>query len=152
MNGDETMETLEESMRPGRLSVGGFLGEKEVLDQILRADDEMVRSLGFTHEQIADRIEYFIKAVHCYPTNEGKLVGGIYLVTGTVYRGSQKCPWGDSMPHSSIDLSIRNNVLGEELRLPGAIVHLIRKHQFYEGKESLYRVDPAKTIRVLGIL
>lgn len=146
------METLEESMRPGRLSVGGFLGEKEVLDQILKADDEIVKNLGLTHEQIADRIEYFINAVHCYPTNQGELVEGIYLVTGTVYRGSQKCPWGDSMPHSSIDISIKNNLLGEELKLPGAIVHLIKRHQFYEGKESPYRVNPAQAIRVLGIL
>lgn len=146
------MEILEESMRPGRLSVGGFLGEKEVLDQILRADDEMVRNLGLTHEQIADRIEYFIKAVHCYPIREGKLIDGIYLVSGAVYRGGQKCPWGDRILYSNIDLSIKNNRLGEELKLPGAIVHLIKKHQFYEGKESPYRVDPAKTIRVLGIL
>jgi hypothetical protein len=38
--------------------------------------DETVRKLGVTHDQIAERIEYFIK------------------VSGAVWRGFQCCPWG----------------------------------------------------------
>ena len=145
-------EILEASMRPGKLSMGGFLGDAERLDEVLRADDETVRRLGLTHEQIADRIEYFIRVIG-YPTKEGKVVDGKYLGGGVVYRGCQTCPWKDLgiMPHSNLDLFVRNQDTHEELRFPGAIVHLIRNHYFYEGKQSPYRVDPEQAVRVLDV-
>jgi hypothetical protein len=144
---------LEESMRPGQLSRGGFLGTEERLEDVLKADDETVKRLGLTHDKIADRIEYFISAVN-YPEREGQLIKGKYLVGGITYRGGQECPWRDAgfmMPDSSMDMFIINQELNEELRFPGAIVHLIRKHHFYEGKGSPYRVDPEKAARVLEI-
>lgn len=145
--------SLEEKMRPGNLSNGGFLGTDERLDEVLKADEESVKALGLTHEQIADRLAYFVKAAG-YPSREGKLVDGKYLVGGVAYRGGQKCPWGDAgfmMPSSSIDLFVKNLSLGEQLNFPGAIVHLIREHHFYEGKQSPYRVDPKNATRVLDI-
>ena len=147
------MNDLEASMKPGNLSAGGFLGENEILDEVLRADDEIVKRLGITHEQIASRIEYFMNAAG-YPSSEGKLVDGKYLVGGTAWRGGQSCPWGDAgfmMPNSSVDMYVKNQELGEQLNFPGGIVHLIREHKFYEGKESPYRVDPEKAVRVLDI-
>ena len=145
-------DDLEVSMYPGRLSQGGFLGEGECLYEILEEDDETVNSLGLTHEKIADRIEYFITTVN-YPTREGTTIDGKYIVRGTVYRGGQECPWGDSyfMKYSSMDLFVKNVELDEELSFPGGIVHLIREHHFYEGKKSPYRVDPEKAVRVLDI-
>ncbi len=146
-------ETIEASMKPGRLSMGGFLGDVERLDEVLRADDETVRKLGLTHEQIADRIEYFLRAIG-YPTIDGKVVDGKYLGGGVAYRGGQACPWNDvdfMMPNSTLNLFVRNQTTNEELRFPGAIAHLIRQHHFYEGKQSPYRVDPEKAVRVLDI-
>ena len=146
-------ENIEASMKPGKSSMGGFLGKDEKLDEVQKADDETVTRLGVTHEQIASRIEYFITAVG-YPSREGRVVDGKYLVGGTVWRGGQECPWGDAgsmMPHSSMDLFVKNQELGEQLNFPGGIVHLIRAHQFYEGRESLYRVDPEKAVRVLDV-
>jgi len=144
---------LEASMKPGKLSVGGFLGADEKLNDILKADDETVKRLGLTHDKIADRIEYFVNAVG-YPSREGKLVDGKYLVGGTTWRGGQECPWNDAgfmVPHSDMDVFVRNQELNEELKFPGAIVHLIKQHHFYEGKKSPYRVDPEKAARVLNI-
>jgi len=144
---------LEESMRPGQLSNGGFLGEHEKLDDVLKADDATVRRLGLTHEKIAARIQYFIDKV-CYPTREGSLIDGKYLVGGEVYRGGQECPWGDAglfMPNSEMDLFVVNQQTGERLKFPGGIVHLIQVHHFHEGKESPYRVDPERAARILEI-
>lgn len=152
MMNDHDTEQLEASMRPGNLSYGGFLGEKEKLDDVLKADDETVRKLGLTHEKIADRIGYFIKAMGC-PTKEGKVIDEKYLIGGTAWRGGQGCPWEDSsfMEASSMDLYVKNLENKEHINFPGGIVHLIRKHHFYEGKESPYRVDPERIVKVLDI-
>jgi len=146
-------DNIKESMKPGKLSRGGFLGENEKLNEVLKEDNETVKRLGVTHEQIASRIEYFINVIG-YPSREGKLIDGKYLVGGIAWRGGQKCPWGDAgsmMPHSSRDLFVRNQELGKQIDFPGGIVHLIREHKFYEGKQSPYRVDPEEAVRVLDI-
>jgi hypothetical protein len=83
---------------------------------------------------------------------EGCLVGSKYQVFISQYRGLQECPW--SFPYeswSSFDFSLLNRETGEYTTGPGLIVHLIREHQFFEGKESPYRVDPARLARVLRL-
>jgi len=145
---------LELKMKPGRLSDGGFLGPNEKLGEVLKADEEAVGRLGITHDRIADRIEHFIKAVVDEDlSSEGKTVDGRYLVGGTRWRGSQECPWGDSDPmqYSNMDLFVTNKKSGERVEFPGAIVHLIREHHFYEGRNSPYRVDPEQVARVLDV-
>jgi hypothetical protein len=152
-------DELEMCMYPHRLSVGGFLGEGECLYEVLRIDDETVRRLKLAHEQIADRIEYFIKASTSpltYPTEAGKVIDGKYFVRFKMWRGGQECPWKDAihmlfMEYGYMDFFVENMETKEELSFPGGIVHLIRKHHFYEGKNSPYRVDPEKAIRVLDI-
>ncbi|PIU75812.1 hypothetical protein COS75_02200 [Candidatus Pacearchaeota archaeon CG06_land_8_20_14_3_00_35_12] len=89
---------VQASMRPGRLSYGGFLGMRERLDDVLKADDRAVKRLGVTHDQIADRIEYFIKAARYRresPDEKGIIVDKKYLVGGVRYKCWQECPWGD---------------------------------------------------------
>jgi hypothetical protein len=142
---------LEGSMRPGRLSNGGFLGKNERLDDVLKADDEAVKRLGLTHEKIADRIEYFIKAAGIL-ISTGKVVDEKYLVGGIISKGIQPCPWNDAMPYCNLEVFVKNLETKEQLDFPGGIVHLIREHHFYEGKQSPYRVDPEKAARVLDLI
>jgi hypothetical protein len=154
---DQTLSkesAIEQKMRPRNCSVLGFLGANERLGDVLKKDDETVKRLGLTHGKIAERIEYFIRAINGRPQREGKLVDGNYLVSGNSWRGGQECPWGDAGPfmrYSNLDLSIVNRTTGEKINLPGGIVHLITEHQFYEGEASPYRVDPEKAARVLDI-
>lgn len=46
---------------------------------------------------------------------------------------------------------IMNTKTVESIHLNKLIIHLIRNHNFFEGVESPYRVDPGKTISILGI-
>ena len=144
------VEQLEKLMRPGISSQGGFLGSEEKLVNLLAEDESAVKNLGITHEQIAARIEYFIRAVG-YPSREGKVIDSNFRVSGITYRGIQECPWKDSGNYSNLDFVITNLRLNESLPFPGLIVHLIRMHHFYEGRKSPYRVDPELAARILVI-
>ena len=46
---------------------------------------------------------------------------------------------------------IMNTKTVESIHLNKLIIHLIRNHNFFEGVESPYKVDPGKTISILGI-
>lgn len=68
----------------------------------------------------------------------------------TRWRGTQACPWGCKCDAAwaSFDFLILNRNNGEFFTGPALIVHLIQQHEFFEGKESPYRVDPLKVLRV----
>jgi len=144
---------LEEKMRPGRLSMVGFLGENESLKEILDSDNQMIKDFSLCHKDVADRIEYFMKTAleeekKFHSTKYGcdnfweKRKNGIeiddkYLVRFTMWKGCQSCPWEDATPenqgydrYSSIDFTITNTETGEDLYVPGLIAHLIREHGF----------------------
>ena len=84
--------------------------------------------------------------------SEGYIVGNLHLFI-TQWRSFQVCPWGcpADVQLGSIDFLILNRKTGESFTGPGLIVHLIREHHFFEGQASLYRVDPAKAVRVLEL-
>lgn len=80
----------------------------------------------------------------------GYRVGSNFQIFITQYRGTQDCPWGcDRDPWSDFDFLLLNRQTGEFVVAPGMIVHLLREHQFFEGLESPYRVDPESVVRVL---
>jgi hypothetical protein len=80
------------------------------------------------------------------------LVDGEFQVFIQQYKGLQECPWGCEYDlRSSFEFVILNRQSGEYITAPGLIVHLIHAHQFFEGLESPYRVDPAKVVHVLGL-
>jgi hypothetical protein len=80
------------------------------------------------------------------------LVGEKLQVFLAAYRGLQDCPWGcEYHPWACLNFLILNRATGESITGPGLIVHLIREHQFLEGSESPYRVDPAQAVRVLEL-
>jgi hypothetical protein len=53
---------LEKRMRPGALSVGGFLGQNGSLEAILRLDAEVLTLLGVTHGRVAGTLERVIRS------------------------------------------------------------------------------------------
>jgi hypothetical protein len=86
-------------------------------------------------------------------TDVGYLVGNKLQVFIVQYRGLQVCPWRCESEHwSSLDFLILNRQSGKCVTGPGLIVHLIRKHHFFEGLESPYRVDPAEVVQVLELV
>lgn len=73
-------------------------------------------------------------------TDVGYLVGDKLQVFIQEYREIQDCPWGcDYESWSSCDFLILNRKSGRYVTGPGLIVHLIRKHHFFEGLESPYK-------------
>jgi len=132
----------------GNYSKGGFLGRGEGLLEVVHGDEETVRNLGVTHDEIADRIEYFIKS---YRFGEKDIIDDKYEVNADGYMGMQECPWEDPADYGAMDYSVKNLRLNETLSFPGLIVHLIRAHHFYEGRKSPYRVDPVHAVRVLDL-
>jgi len=55
-------ETLEDKMRPGAYSAGGFLGTTESLKSVIRHDKQILKELGITFENLASKLGEIIEA------------------------------------------------------------------------------------------
>jgi hypothetical protein len=157
---------LERRLKPQEGSVVAYLGEEESLIDVTRSDWEVVIGYGTTHQDIAQALRKAINGTaELNPRYE------LEMFEGSV--GPQVCPWecGEEYENSGIYGIIHPKGIGEttiekhKLRLgdgtmgPGnpaglATVtdfhhHLISKHYFFEGRESLYRADPDVLINAL---
>ncbi len=169
-----TVSELEERMRPGAWSSGGFLGPIESLESVITHDAQILARYRISYEPIADALERVLrpaikhtKGMSPYPDlykpetvphfdlnnlpeiTEGYTTGNLQVFT-IGYRGIQECPWG-CKAGSSCDFLILNRQTGESVTGSYLVVHLIREHHFFEGMESPYRTDPTILIRVLEL-
>jgi hypothetical protein len=152
---------LEARMRPGGLSLHGFLGPDESLGEVLAADSLAVERMGVTFEKLAASLEALIEAANASPAREA-IVNGKYRIRIQQYLGFQICPWSPDPRHmqctgravhlSSLDWRVQNLETGQALAGPGLIVHLMHDHHFCEGNESPYRVDPTALAELLGLV
>ena len=145
------LDTVQARMQAGRISRDGFLGrDRRALAEILAEDENTVNRLGLTHEQIAHRMEYFMEQ-GMRGLGTSVIVDGRFDVRVRSVRGSLPCPWGGKGLYPKTNVFLKNLDTGDELMWTALTVHLIRRHGFYEGKGSTFRVDPEKAKSVLEL-
>jgi hypothetical protein len=136
---ENTPDEIEQSLYPGKSSIGGFLAIGEKLDDVIARDQATRELYGMTPGQIGGAIEEIL---------QGKR-GDEFEVTKKEWRGMQGCQFDNTIqPFSSLDFTITNKKTGASLQGPGLITHLLKEHNFFEGN-TRYRVDPEIAIKAL---
>jgi hypothetical protein len=145
------MKKIAENMRPGVITVNGFLGDDHRdLIQILDEDDNTVKSLGLTHQQIADKMRDLRDKGEAGLDEFIKIPPHFAVRVATV-RGGIRCPFEDKGLISKSNIMVRNLNTGEDITYTDMCIHFIEKHGFYQGKYSLYRNSPEKIAKVLEV-
>jgi hypothetical protein len=159
-------EELEGRMRPGRFSQQGFLGVRESLSEVIQRDAATLQRLNVGYAELAARLDELLRASGAsdtaWPPERAPVTFPPHFqVHLRVYAGWQMCPWsagprtqceaGGGVAYSSLDWHILNTRTGQAMTGPGLIVHLIREHHFFEGREAPYRVDPQELARLLEL-
>ncbi len=131
-----------ENMKPGVISLHGFLGsDSRDLDTIIEHDAGELERLGLTREQIADKLEVIRDKAQ-----EGL---GVYVKLNATYmakadsiRGKIPCPFDHAGIYSKTVITIQNIDTDEEMIYTDLGIHLIREHGFFQGKGSIFRMEP----------
>ena len=140
-----------DNFKPGKITKEGFLGDDtRHIHDIIEEDVHTLARLGVTQEQIADRLQYFIE--------EGKkgletpVDLGDFTTQVIWRRGMLPSPFGDPKRlYHKIVATVFNKHLNKELRYTQLNVHMIRDHGFFEGKGSVFRLEPEEVVEVLEI-
>ena len=144
----------------------------ESLSQVIAEDAAYLKRSGLEYDQFADKLETLTqkaqRVLHllkvaggdCFKKiEEGFIVEKIYKISWVSYCGYQGYPWGCGEKdgkliregQSDTDYTIVNMQTKETIFFSQLHMHLIRRHQFFEGHTE-YRLDPAVCARVLNIL
>lgn len=171
--GDSLIDKLESRMRPSVDSPWGMLGENESLIDVISIDYQTLKNIGIGYNTIADSIDELFKK----PGSVSILERGYVAITEMTC-GAKRCPWHDGYDddafytmlldpcnkehrsfleiwkHKGIPLSKDfKKLFAKEpvMIVSGFMPHLIRDHQFFEGKETAYRCDPLQLIKYLNL-
>jgi hypothetical protein len=145
------MDRIQEKMQPGVLTRDGFLGtDRRKLIDILIEDDEAVKRMDLTHQQIAARM-IDLRDAGMRGLGEFINVEPHYEVRVISVRGKLPCPFGDPGIFPKTNTVVRNNKLDREITFTDMHIHMVGSHGFYEGKGSPFRLEPAALAEVLDI-
>jgi hypothetical protein len=144
-------QKIYDNFKPGKITKEGFLGnDTRHIHDIIEEDMHVLDRLRVSKEQVADRLQYFIE--------EGKkgletLVDLGDFTTQVIWRrGMLPSPFGDPKRlYHKIVATVFNKKLNKELTYTQLNVHLIRDHGFFEGKGSVFRLEPEDVVKILDI-
>jgi hypothetical protein len=150
-----SIEALEKSMRPGELSVAGFLGKDERLLDIMAEDNRyVVEKRGLTHQELARHLHLIGAVAVKYSARQSQDItyrGRKFRVSAIRFKGFQESPFEDGTK-ASCDATVTNLANGKTIRYSLLVPYTIERYGFYEGKGTRYRVDPAQVIEVFDFL
>ncbi len=142
-------EMIQERLKPGVVTLEGFLGQdKRHYHEIISEDLDRLKSLGKSHGDIAERIQYFTDQAFEF-ADEAGIVDDHYEIQYQTERGKLISPFMDNVfvPKGFVRLTnLKNGVTVEWTPLN---IYMIKQYGFFEGKGSTHRVEPDKLIKAI---
>ena len=137
------------NFKPGKISKDGFLGnDTRHIHDIIQADQLTLSRLGITHEEIGNRLQFFIDRGKEGIENEIDL--GEFTVKIFWSKGMLPCPFGEAELYYKIIATIYNKKSNKEIKYSQLTVHLIKEHGFFQGKGSVFRLEPEELVEFLS--
>ena len=140
---------LEQILRSSKLVAGGFMGDdSRSFTEVIDTDRFQISKLGYTTEQIAERMQAITDIAKEGLGNWIKIDDKLKAVADET-KGSLPCPW----PHPARCLkrvtTVERYDTGETIRWSDLNIHLIAKHNFFEGRGAMFRIEPHKLIKII---
>ncbi len=151
MKQTEQMKEIQAKMKPGVITLDGFLGadDRNLID-ILEDDDAEVKRLSLTHEKIAARM---LELREAGKNGLGDMIGvpPHYEVSVDIARGKLPCPFGHRGLIRKSMIRVRNIINDREIIYTDMNIHMIKEHGFYQGKGSPFRLEISDLVEILDI-
>jgi hypothetical protein len=140
-----------ENMRPGRISLPGFLGDDpRDLARLIDEDNEAIKRLDLTHAAVAARMRV-LRDAGAEGLGEFTTVPPHFEVRMDSVRGRMPCPFGERGLYPKNSVTVRNLATGREVTYTDLHIHLIAAHGFYEGRGTPFRLEPEDLAAILEV-
>jgi len=133
---------VRQRMDPGVLSRDGFLGDDpRPVNDIVADDAALLAAEDVTTTEAGDLLEKLFTAAEAALETEVTLGAGRVKVRLQEGMGRIPCPFacGDRSRKGELEIVFA----GQRLILTPLSIHMIRQHGFFQGRNSVYRVEPS---------
>jgi len=145
-------EQILTNLGPSKFSGEGFLGEdNRSLEEIIASDLRVLEASGLTKEQLVEAL--------CDVYNRAKEAFGAAIevasdVTAAYYesRGRIPCPFRGHGTFEKGEVVLVNLSTDQSLSVTSLSIHLIERHDFFQGVGAPYRIDPKMAAEMLNLL
>lgn len=131
------------------ITTEGFMGsDKRNVNEIIEADLSELAGLGISITKLVSRMK---EITNTAIPSLGNLIKfeGKYEITTEEAKGYLACPW----PHPGMfakRITIVKNIENKTaIKWSDLNIHLIEEHNFFEGKGSLYRIEPKEIVNII---
>ncbi len=142
-------QKLEQILKSPAFSSAGFMGtDVRSLAEIIDADLAEISSLGYTPQQITERMGQFTDTA-------AKALGNWVAIDDTCRamiaeaKGRIPCPWPHAGNFAKRVTILKDYNTGSEIKWSDLNIHLIAEHNFFEGHGSAFRIEPKEIIEIL---
>jgi hypothetical protein len=140
---------LEQMLRSSKLVAGGFMGDdSRSFTEVIESDVSQVSKLGYTTEQIAVRMHAITDVAKKGLGNWIKIDDKCQAVVEEA-KGFLVCPWPHPGRYAKRITTVERYDSGETIRWSDLNIHLIEKHNFFEGRGAMFRIEPEKLINII---
>ncbi len=140
---------LERMLRSSKLAAGGFMGtDSRSLAEIIGADTCKLSELGYSAEQVSARMRSITGAAIAGLGNWVKIDDKRQAVVAEA-RGFAICPWPHSGRYVKRVTTVELVDSNATARWSDLNIHLIAEHNFFEGRGSAFRIEPAELVAVI---
>ncbi len=142
-------QPIRDRLEPGALSIEGFLGNDErPLADIIAADTGEIEAAGLTVEELGKFIESLHIAADSGMESRVPMFDGRIQVRAVETMGRIPCPFACRARCHKAVIEVTDEKENVLIRFTPLDAHLIREHGFFQGKGSVYRIEPAELIKL----
>jgi hypothetical protein len=135
-------KNLEQMLRSGKLTVGGFMGaDSRGPDEVIAEDRAALEKLGYNAAQVAIRMQE-LRDLARPALGNWVDVGKHLQVKSEDYKGFIVCPWPHAGRFEKRITTAQRTDTNQSVSWSDLNIHLIKEHHFFEGKGAFFRIEP----------
>jgi hypothetical protein len=142
-------QKLERLLKSSKLVAGGFMGDDaRNIYEIIDADAAELSKLKLTTQQVAERMQQ-ITNLAIPGLGTWVKVDEQHQAKVDEVKGRLVCPWPHPGRFAKRITTLKLAETDVSIRWSDLNIHLIAEHGFFEGKGSMFRIEPKELIRFL---
>ena len=143
------IQRLDIALRLSTLVAGGFMGnDPRSVTEVIDVDAGELSRLGVTAGEVAARMKEVTDKAAPALGNWVEIAPGREAQVDEA-RGANPCPWRHRGRYFKRVTTVRRKDSDESIRWSDLNTHMIGVHGFFEGRGSMFRVEPAELVRML---
>jgi len=140
---------LEQILRSSKMAMRGFMGsDSRSVAEIIDADAFEVSKSGYTIGQLSARMQEITDAA-IRGLGTWIEIDARHQAMVEEARGSIACPWPHRRRFVKRVTIVKHLGSCQTIRWTDLNIHLIAEHSFFEGRGSVFRVEPVKLIKIV---